>query len=456
MQIRFLLLIFLFGIFNSCKKNVDAPAPAPADSTQLAQTALDSALKDAQSFYLWYSQIPSTFNALSYSDPNTVMTATRAYSIEPGFGTTPVDRWSFGVLQTDWNQLSGGIGTATGTAATGDFGLNVFFLVDGNLRVKLVYPQSPAGVAGVQRGWQVTAINGSTNITIANATFIVNAVYYSASSAFTFLKPDGSTVNMTLNATTYPEPPVYLDTIYNYGSKTIGYMVINSFLGDTSQVASAFQNTINYFNSQNVTDIVVDLRYNGGGYVSTQQNLANFLAPAAANNALMMKETFNDKHQSYNSSLYFKKKGPLNPNHILFIVSEFTASASELLINNLKPYMTVKLIGPGNTDGKPVGFFPIADRNWYVFPVSFRSTNSAGNGEYFNGFTPDAVAADGLTKNWGEVTESCLAEAIKYITTGTFTPQSVQNYKEDPAVLSGNHLLDQANFKGMVDPRGIK
>jgi len=456
MQIRFLLLLVLMGIFNSCKKNADAPASPPADSTQLAVRAKDSALIDAQSFYLWYNQIPSAFNAPSYTDPNAVMTALRAYSMEPGFGNTPVDRWSFGVLQTNWNQLSGGIGTAAGAAATGDFGLNVFFLVDGDLRVKLVYPQSPAGLAGIQRGWKVTAIDGSTNINIANATFIVNAVYYSASSTFTFLKPDGTSVNMTLTATTYPEPPVYLDTVYNSGSKNIGYMVVQSFLGDTSQLSAAFNSTISYFNSQNVTDIIVDLRYNGGGYVSVQQYLADLLAPASANNQLMMKETFNDKHSSYNTALYFKKKGPLNPSHILFIVSEFTASASELLINNLKPYMSVKLIGPGNTDGKPVGFFPIADGSWFVFPVSFRSTNSAGNGEYFNGFTPDAVAADGLTKNWGDVTESCLAEAIKYITTGTFTPLSVQNYKEDPAVVSANHLLDHANFKGIVDSRGFK
>ena len=60
----------------------------------------------------------------------------------------------------------------------------------------------------------------------------------------------------------------------------------------------------------------------------------------------MMKETFNDKHQNYNTSLYFSKTGPLNPNHVFFIVTQSTASASELLINNLKPYMTVKLIGP--------------------------------------------------------------------------------------------------------------
>ena len=155
---------------------------------------------------------------------------------------------------------------------------------------------------------------------------------------------------------------------------------------------------MNNFASQNVSDIVIDLRYNGGGYVSVQEKLADYLAPASANGSVMMKETYNDKHQDYNTTLYFNKTGPLNPNHILFIVTQSTASASELLINNLKPYMDVKLIGPDNTDGKPVGFFPISAGDWYVFPVSFRSTNSVNNGGYFDGFTPDARLQTALIK----------------------------------------------------------
>jgi hypothetical protein len=191
--------------------------------------------------------------------------------------------------------------------------------------------------------------------------------------------------------------------------------------------------------------------------VSLQQKLADYLAPTSANDQLMMKETFNDKHQNYNTSLYFSKAGPLNPNHILFIVSQSTASASELLINNLKPYMTVKLVGPTNTDGKPVGFFPISAGDWYVFPVSFRSTNSANSGSYFNGFTPDAIVADGLDKDWGDTSESCLAKAIKYITTGTFILQGAQQiFKEDAAVSAANSILDKASFKGMIDARGMR
>ena len=398
----------------------------PIDSSAAAKAVRDTALLVSKDFYLWYNQIPSTFDPQTYADPNAVMLGIRAYSIEPGFNS-PVDKWSFGVLKADWNQLSGGFGSLNNTTFTGDFGFGVFFKADGDLRVKLVERLSPAGLAGIQRSWRITKINGNTNIKIANSDFIVTNIYSSTNSTFTFTKPDGSSVDMSLTAAEYPQQTVYLDTVYNIGSKTIGYMVLNSFLGDTSQIFSDFQRVMNNFASHNVSDIVIDLRYNGGGYVSVQEKLANYLAPASANGNVMMKETYNDKHQDYNATLYFNKTGPLNPNHILFIVTPSTASASELLINNLKPFMDVKIIGPANTDGKPVGFFPIPAGDWYVFPISFRSTNSANNGGYFNGFTPDAQVADGLDKNWGDPAEASLAKAIKYITTGTFRLQAPGN-----------------------------
>ena len=449
-------LFFFIGLISSCKKTKDTPVdPGNSDSTALAAKAKDSALIASRDFYLWYKNIPSTFNAQSYNDPNAVMVAIRAYSNEPGY-SSPVDKWSFGVLKTDWNQLSGGIGSINTVATDGDFGFSVFFRVEGDLRVKLVERLSPAGLAGVERGWRITKINGNTNITISNADFIVNSVFYSPTSTFTFVKPDGTSVDMTFNATTYPQQTVYLDSVYSIGGKTIGYMVMNSFLGDTTEINGDLQRVMNNFGTKNVSDIVIDLRYNGGGYVTLQQKLAEYLAPSSTNGKLMMKETFNDKHQDYNTTLYFNKTGPLNPDHVLFIVSQSTASASELLINNLKPYMTVKLVGPEPTDGKPVGFFPISAGDWYVFPVSFRSTNASNYGGYFDGFAPDAVTDDGLDKNWGDTSEACLAKSIKYITTGTFIPQAQEVYKEDPVVISANKTLDKTSFKGMVDARRMR
>ena len=92
-----------------------------------------------------------------------------------------------------------------------------------------------------------------------------------------------TSVDMTLNATTYPQQTVYLDSVYTIGAKKIGYMVMNSFLGDTAQINSDLQRVMNNFATKNVSDIVIDLRYNGGGYVSLQQKLADYLAPSSAN-----------------------------------------------------------------------------------------------------------------------------------------------------------------------------
>src|ERR1700712_2955383 len=111
-QLHLYAIIILIGIFASCKKNKDtATNPPPSDSLTRVAQVRDSVLVISKDFYLWYNQIPSTFSPQSYVDPNSEMIGIRSYSMEPGF-PNPVDKWSFGVLKTDWNQLSGGIGTA--------------------------------------------------------------------------------------------------------------------------------------------------------------------------------------------------------------------------------------------------------------------------------------------------------------------------------------------------------
>lgn len=441
-------------LVSSCKKN-DLQSnlnPPPPPAGLPANAIKDSALMDSRDVYLWYNQIPASFNAQTYADPNAILTAIRQYSIEPGF-STPVDRWSFGMKQADWNNLSSGV--------SADFGMNVFFRAEGDLRVKSVERSSPAGLAGIRRGWKITKINGSTNITTSNANFISQAVWGSSSGSFSFQKPDGSSVDINLTAATYQENPVMLDSVYNINSKKIGYFSFNSFLGDTTEIYNQFARVFNNFAAQNVNDVIVDLRYNGGGYVSVQQKLANWLVPSSANGQLMMKEQFNDKYTQYNTTDYFKKSGSLNLSRIYFIVSSSTASASELLINNLKPFMNVQLIGPNKTYGKPVGFFPIPDGDWYIFPVSFRSTNNIGQGNYFGGLDLNNQVADGLDKDWGDTTESCLQSAIKNITTGSYRMQTsrgvtIPTYQETTSVSSGNSILDKETFKGAVDMRKMK
>lgn len=441
-----LSLLLGLGLFSACKKDdVAAPETPSADIEQLK----DTVLAYSRDIYLWYNQIPTTFNARSYEDADKIMTALRQYSIEPGFAQ-PVDRWSFAVPKTEWEDISSGF--------SGDFGMGVFFRTEGDLRVKLVEKDSPADRLGIHRGWRITKINGNSNISTNNANFIVEAVFNSNSTTFTFQKPDNSSVDLTLNRGQYRDRPVYLDSVYSVNQKKVGYIVFNSFMGDTSRIYEDFDRVFNRFAAVNVSDVVVDLRYNGGGYVTVQEKLANYLVNASANGGVMMKQEFNNKYPQYNSTTTFKKLGSLNVNRLFFIVSNSTASASELLINNLKSYMDVKLVGPRSTYGKPVGYFPIPVGDWYIFPVSFRTTNKNGEGNYFSGISVHGQAADGLDKDWGDVTEASLAGVLSYVATGAFRLQgeyahSTELNRYSAQTAAGNLILDKPNFKGTIDPR---
>ncbi len=430
-------------LLASCKKNDMMSTLNPQTPMATADQLKDSAVLYSRDIYLWYSQIPSTFNGQSYDDPDKIMTAIRAYSTEPGF-SAPVDRWSFAVKQQKWDDISSG--------AAQDFGMNVFFRAEGDLRIRFVEKSSPAGIAGIRRGWRLTKINGSTNITTTNADFIINAVYGSASGNFTFQKPDGSTTDITLSSASYQEHPLFLDSVYTVGSSKIGYLGFNSFLGDTAEIYNEFQRVFSKFAQQNVSEVAVDLRYNGGGYVSVQEKLADYLVNASASGQLMMKQQFNDKYNDYNETTNFRKQGALNLSRVFFIVSSNTASASELLINNLKPYMNVVLVGPNKTYGKPVGFFPIPVGDWYIFPVSFRTTNKNGEGNYFDGLALNNQVADGLDKDWGDVNESAFASVLRYLGTGAFRGQT-EVYTESPRVSAGNEILSQPLFKGTIDTK---
>lgn len=448
-----MLFLLLTLVIISCKKEKQAPAaiaPVATVPTPISDNILkDSALYYSRDIYLWNTQIPASFNAQGYSDLNKMMEAMRQYSIEPGFATA-VDRFSFAMKKAEWDAMSAGLNwLATTTDNDGDFGLTVFFKVEGDLRVRLVEPNSPAGLAGIKRGWRITKINNNANITTANSTFIINNIYESASVSLTFLKPDSSVVTIDLAQAEYVEKPVYLDTIYNINSKKVGYLVFNSFLGKTADILSEFQRVFNRFGAEGVNEMVVDLRYNGGGYVSVQQKLANYLINPAADGSVMMNQIYNSNNSGSNETTRYNKEGALNLSRIYFIVGNATASASELLINNLKPYMDVKLIG-GTTYGKPVGFFPIPVGEWYIFPVSFRSTNKNGEGNYFDGFPVNSRIADGLDKDWGDLTETSLASAVKNITTGSFRSPAEQPYVEPPAITKANKLLDKPFLKSTI------
>jgi carboxyl-terminal processing protease len=199
-----LLCTITIASLQACKKedlsaNV-APSPKPPTPVSVSDKLKDSSLAYARDIYLWYNQIPASFDVKSYEDLNKLMTGIRQYSTEPGF-TQPVDRWSFAIKRTEWDNISAGI--------AGDFGISVFFMAPGDLRIKYVEKESPASKAGIRRGWHITKVAESADITSSNADFLVSKIYNSSSTAFTFQKPDNNTVDITLTAATYLENPVF-------------------------------------------------------------------------------------------------------------------------------------------------------------------------------------------------------------------------------------------------------
>lgn len=428
-------VIFIGLSLVSCRKDHDVVS---------REVKNDTAVNVAREIYLWYDHIPASFDAHTYTDPNGVMEGIRVFSSEPGF-SMPVDRWSFAILKSDWEKLSTGVG--------GDFGLNIFFYTNNDLRVSYVEKESPAGKAGIKRSWHIKQINGDANITAANSTGIIQSVYQSNTGTFLFGRPNGADTTITLKAASYKEHPLLFDSVYTTGSSKTGYFVFNSFLGDTNEIKNEFARIFDRFSNEQVQDVVVDLRYNGGGYVAVQNLLANYLVPTAGDHGVMLTEEFNDHYTSFNTTENFAKKGNLNLSRLFFIVSQNTASASELLINSLTPYMDVQLIGPTHTHGKPVGFYPISVFDWYVFPVSFRTVNKEGEGNYFNGLPLNYQVVDGLDKDWGDDHETCLSSILSYINSGSyarlgFTVEQRAGLTEE--VLHSNTRLGEPKFKGMI------
>lgn len=389
-----------------------------------------------QDVYLWYDKLPLTFNTRAFLDPAVEMDTLRAVQ--------PLDRWSFVEKAATFNSYFS-------NGQTGDFGFWIKYDANNDLRVRYVYAQSPAGLAGIKRGWKLTTVNGQ-DVKSMTTTAIVDAFYGTATSAtFGFEKPDGTRVTgLPLTVTNYTLNTVLYSTTYTVNGNTVGYLVFNSFTGTPSQQELA--TIMNRFESAGINDLIIDLRYNGGGDVSTQEYLANRLVPGSVGTASPMYSVFhNAKLSSWNKTVNFAKTGNLSLSRIFFITTAATASASELLINNLKPYLDVKTIG-SVTHGKPVGMYGFTVMDYVLAPIAFRTVNAKNVGDYYNGLPVDVNVVDGLNSDWGDPKEACLAAALLYISRGTFAGRIITspNARQTSSALQANSTFDNSLIKPMV------
>lgn len=433
-------------VFFACQKGI-SDNPNPTDTTGTNSGTQSDKLKDSvylytKEVYLWHAVIPSyaQFNPRGYSGATDLESATNVLNAIKAL--QPLDRYSFVVSKEQSDGLQTGASKDFGflvQAAAADYAYpidSVYWYVN------YVLKNSNAGLAGVKRGWYISKINGTALGYNQSSVDLLNNTFFgtTSSATFEFTKNDGTTTSMNLTTSSYVANSVLFDTVYaSTTGQNIGYLVFHQFLGQPSrtELAKSFAK----FQAAGVNELIVDLRLNHGGSTDTQDTLADLIAPNSANNQKMYTYIYNDSLQAGKFPLLknkfglanapsnifapaqnvvnFQKAGSLNLSRVVMITSRETASASELLINNLRPYMTVKLVGD-TTYGKPVGFFPIDIYNLSIYPISFKTVNSQNNGDYYTGFAPDKVQADGVNKNWGDINEPSLYSSLSYLITGSY------------------------------------
>ena len=470
-----MLLPFLFlFVFFSCKKD-EVEVSSDTLNEQAWSSEVYAAMKD---IYLWNDALPATFDATQYT------TATKALDYLAGLKINSdtkeaIDRYSF--LDKIGN-LSGEI---SGGTASGDYGFMVTAGYNASNQVSFfvtyVYKNSPAGQAGVARSYEIVGVNGSASVhpevdanyylvtSSIGYTTVVNALFSSSAATFEFKKQDGTSLKTSLSTRSYSINSVLCDTVYTVNSKKVGYMVFNQFLGTTSQ--TELTNTINKFENNGVQYLIVDLRYNGGGSVETCEKFCNLIAPSVANGQIMysykMNAALTEQTAAADMVAKFAKSNSFQPKEIYFIVTGNTASASELLINNLRPYYSGSLFLIGQTTyGKPCGFWstPIGYKTdqtttkegYDLYAVSFEIVNSNNEGGYYTGMTPGTdkypgvEAYDSYNLSWGNTADLSLSQAISHISGGAFKV-TAQSKAKQVHVTSISSIDRQ--FKGMIDFR---
>ena len=381
-------------------------APSASDCSVAGENA--QILSVMQSWYYWYQTLPGNVNPANYASTNALLDALRQQ---------PLDRFSYITTQAA-NQSFYGAGQYVG------YGLGFALSASNNLSVNQVFPGSPADQAGLTRGGTVTAVNG-----VPVPTLVANNQLDSALGAdtpgvnktFTYTSLQSQTSTVTLTSAVITQPSVGQVNVFDDGRERVGYFLFNNFIDTTnSELDQAFAQ----FASQGVTHVVIDERYNGGGEVSVAQHLASLIAGNSYAGKSLATLTYNDKHTSQNETITFPTiASPLNLTQVFFITTESSASASEFIINALKPFIDVVTVGAA-TFGKPVGEDGFNLCTDVLYPITFKIENVSGYGDYFNGLPATCPAADDLGHALGDRDEASLAAALSYIRTQSCPPQA--------------------------------
>lgn len=390
--------------------------------------------------YLWYSEVPDR-------DPTGFTTANYFDGLKTPATTASgraKDQFHFTYSTAEWQQLS---------QAGIEIGYGVQWVVLANApprKVVAAYvePGTPAAAANLSRGAEVLIADGVDVVTgtggnIGNQ---LNAAFFPRTTGqhtFQIRETSGVVRNITMNAVEVTHQPVLVSSTLDASGVKVGYLLFNDHIATAeAQLVSA----INSFRTAGVQELILDLRYNGGGYLDLASELAYMISGNMTTGQTFERLVFNDKNPNTNpvtgqaltpTPFHTTARGfsvaagtplpTLNLTRVYVITSENTCSASESIMNGLRG-VDVQVYQIGSTTcGKPYGFYPQDNCGTTYFSIQFEGRNAKGFGNYPDGFTPDnsldagsvdlpgCSVADDFTRALGDPLEARLSAALGYL-----------------------------------------
>lgn len=397
-------------------------------------------------WYFWYALSPRP-SPSAYSTVADYFDA----SLFAGDATFPSDRYSYMQSTDDFNRFFGdGVTRGYGLFVAG---VEVEGRPDLPLRIRYIEPRSDAATQGLQRGEQILSINGRlASDIIAADDYDVLVPTNVGERLQLMVRGSGGDRSVTLTASDYPLTPVTSSTVVQSPlGRKVGYVVVKDMI---DQVDAPLDAAFRDFRTQGVSEVVIDLRYNGGGFVRTGGNVASYVGGSRTSGQDYVRLLYSDQRSSSNQTVRFTAPAnALGLTRAYVLSGPRTCSASEQVINGLRG-AGVEVVQIGDvTCGKPVGFNPQDGGCGQTYSVvTFESVNARNEGRYFDGLVPQCEVADDLDHPLGSAAEGLLSAALTHADFGTCPVAAATRVQP----LSSRHGEGAATRRMRIEPGEVQ